>query len=60
MITNTQLISSLNNLPENVTIDQVIDRLIYIEKIQKGIKDSKNEKVLTKGEAKKKLSRWIK
>ena len=60
MITKTQLISSLDNLPENVTIDQVIDRLIYIEKIQKGLDDSKNGRVNSKEEAKKKLSKWIK
>jgi len=60
MITKAKVISSLDNLPENVTIDQVIDRLIYIEKIQKGIEDSKNGRVNSKDDAKKKLSKWIK
>ena len=60
MITKTQLINSLDDLPENVTIDQVIDRLIYIEKVQKGIEDSKNGSVYSKEEAKKKLGKWIK
>ena len=60
MITKTQIINSLDNLPENITIDQIIDRLIYIEKIQKGIEDSENGRVYTKNEAKKKLGKWIK
>ena len=60
MITKTQIKNSLKSLPENLTIDQVIDKLIFIEKIQKGLNDSKNGKFNTKEEAKAKLSRWIK
>ncbi len=60
MITKTQILHSLDNLPENVSIDQVIERLIFIEKIQKGIDDSKNGRTNTKEEAKNKLGRWIK
>jgi hypothetical protein len=50
----------LDNLPENVTVDQVIDQLIFIEKIQKGLDDSKNGHINSKEEAKEKLSKWIK
>lgn len=60
MITKTQLISSLDTLPENLTIDQVIDHLLFVEKVQKGLSDSANERVNTKEEAKKKLSKWLK
>ena len=60
MITKTQIKNSLNNLPENLTVDQVIDRLIYLEKIQKGLDDSKSGHTNSKEEAKQKLSRWIK
>ncbi len=60
MITKTQIWNSLENLPENVTIDQVIDRLIFIEKVQKGLDDSNNNKINTKEEVKKKLAKWLK
>lgn len=60
MITKTLLINSLDSLPENVTIDEVIDRLIFLEKIQKGLEDSKNGRVYSKEEAKNKLNKWIK
>lgn len=60
MITKTQLINSLESLPENLTIDQVIDHLLFIEKVQKGMSDSENQRVNTKDEAKKKLSKWLK
>lgn len=41
MITKTQIIHSLEKLPESLTVDQMIDHLIFLEKIQKGIDDSK-------------------
>ncbi|MBE9469054.1 MAG: hypothetical protein IMY72_12145 [Bacteroidetes bacterium] len=59
MITKTQIKNSLDSLPENVSIDELIDHLIFIEKVQKGIDDSKNGKINSKEEAKKKLKKWI-
>ena len=60
MITKTQIIDSLSNLPENLTIDQVIDHLVVIEKIQKGLEDSANGQVYSKEQAKDKLKKWLK
>ena len=45
MITKTQIINSLNKLPENLTIDQIVDHLIFIEKVQKGLDDSANGQI---------------
>lgn len=60
MITKSQLINSLDQLPENLTIDQVVDHLIFIEKVQKGLEDSINGRINTKEEARLKLNRWLK
>ncbi len=60
MITKTQLINSLDRLPENLTIDQVVDHLIFVEKVQKGLDDSANGRTNTKEEAKQKLKKWLK
>lgn len=60
MITKTHLLSTFDKLPENLTIDQVIDHIIFVEKVQKGLEDSENGRVYTKEEAKKKLGKWLK
>jgi len=60
MLTKTQIIDSLNNLPENVTIDQVIEHLVVVDKIQQGLNDSAEGKVYSKEEAKAKLKKWLK
>jgi hypothetical protein len=60
MITKTQLIHTLDKMPENITIDQVIDQLIFLEKVQKGLDDSANGRIKTKDQAKEKLNKWFK
>jgi len=60
MITKTHLISSLEKLPENLTINQVIDHIIFMEKVQRGLDDSANGRVHSKEEARKKLGKWLK
>ena len=57
MITKTQIINSLDKLPENLTIDQVIDHLIFVEKVQKGLDDSVYGRISTKEEARQKLNK---
>jgi hypothetical protein len=60
MLTKTYLINTFENLPENLTIDQVIDHIVFVEKVQKGLADSANGNVYTKEQAKEKLSKWLK
>jgi predicted transcriptional regulator len=60
MLTKTELINSLESLPENLTVDQVIDHIVFVEKVQKGIEDSEKGRISTKQEAQKILDKWLK
>ena len=60
MITKTQIFHSLDKLPENLTIDQVINHLIFVDKVQKGLNDSHDGNIYSKEETKKMLNRWLK
>ena len=60
MITKTQLRAVSDKLPETFTIDDVIDRLIFIEKVHVGLEQSQKNIVSTKIEAEEKLSKWLK
>lgn len=59
MITKTQIRNTLDSLPENVTIEQVIEHLIFLDKVQKGMEDSEKGRVNTVEEAKQKLNKWV-
>ena len=51
MITKSQIITALDKLPERMSIDQLVNHLIFVEKVQKGRRDSENGNVHTKEEA---------
>lgn len=53
------VIESINKLPDEFSIDEIIERLIIIEKIEKGRQDVKDNKVNTEEQAKAKLSKWL-
>ena len=60
MITKNQLQSVSDKLPDVFTIDDVIDQLIFVEKIQAGLEQSKLGIVNTTIQTEEKLSKWLK
>ncbi len=60
MLTKDKIIKSFDTLPDNLTIDQVIDRVIMLDKIEQGLKDVEDGNVFTTEEVKVKLSKWLK
>ncbi|MBW8333301.1 MAG: hypothetical protein K0M40_14845 [Prolixibacteraceae bacterium] len=59
MITKAQIVNTLDSLPENVTIEQVIEHLIFVDKVRKGLDDSEEGRINTVEEAKEKLKKWL-
>ena len=60
MLTKKEVIKSLQNLPSEFEAEEAIERIILLEKIRLGIEDSKQGKVLSREEARKRLSKWLK
>jgi predicted transcriptional regulator len=60
MLTKDKIKKSIDSLPDNLTVDQVIDRIIMLDKIEQGLKDIEAGNVYTTEEVKAKLSKWLK
>ncbi len=60
MITKKKLKEQLKTLPENFSIDELIDRLIFIEKVENGMKQSDNKDVISENEMDKEIEKWFK
>ncbi|MCX6233907.1 MAG: hypothetical protein NT175_04170 [Bacteroidetes bacterium] len=60
MLTKENVIKTVSKLPDNFSLDELIDKLIFIDKVQKGLEESLADKVYSKEEAKKRLSKWLK
>ena len=53
------VIEIISKLPEEVSVDEIIERLIVLEKIERGQQQVKEGKVNTEDEAKAKLAKWL-
>jgi Zn-dependent alcohol dehydrogenase len=60
MLTKEKLRKSLNKLPETFTIDELIDKLIFIEKVEEGLDQSKEGKVISNEDVKDIIEKWSK
>jgi hypothetical protein len=60
MLTKEKVISSLNDLPDTFSMDELIDKLILLQKIETGLDQSKKGEVFSAEEAKEMLKLWSK
>ena len=60
MLTKEKLNKTINNLPDSFTIDELIDQLIFIEKVEEGIKQSEEGKVVSNDDVKQMIDKWSK
>ncbi len=59
MLTKEKIKNSIDSLPDNWKIDQVIDQLILLDKVEQGLKDIEDDNVFTSEEVKSKLNKWL-
>lgn len=60
MIKKSEIIQTLENLPDEVSVDELIDRIIFINKVETGKRQSEKGEVFSTDEAKKRLKKWLK
>lgn len=60
MITKMKLKEQIDSFPEQFSIDELIERLILIEKIEIGKMQSENNQIISESELDKELDTWFK
>lgn len=60
MLTKEKVLQSLQDLPDTFSMDELIDRIILINKIEMGLEQVKNGKIYTSDQARDKLKQWLK
>jgi len=57
----SKVIETLDSLPDEFSADELIDRIIFIEKVEKGLQDVKEGKTLSHEEVKARVDhKWLK
>ncbi|MCK9414201.1 MAG: hypothetical protein M0Q53_18010 [Prolixibacteraceae bacterium] len=60
MLTKDKLNKTIQSLPDSFSIDQLIDQLIFMEKVELGYQQSEEGKVISNEDAKMIIDKWSK
>ena len=58
MLTKEIVNKTVNILPDSFTIDELIEQLIFIEKVKEGIQQSEDNKVVSNEDVKLMIDKW--
>jgi len=59
MINKTQVKEQLDLLPDEFNAEELIEKLLLVEKIERGLKQSKNNETLTENQLDDELKSWF-
>jgi hypothetical protein len=59
MTTKEKVINGIKNLPDTVDIDDILDQIILVEKIEKGIDQSNKNQVVSDDELENRVGKWL-
>lgn len=59
-MTKSKLKEILNDLPEKFSVDDLIDRIVLLQKIEVGLEHSKKGLTYSTAKAKLRLKKWLK
>ena len=60
MLTKDRLHKTIDRLPDDLTVDRIINELILLDKIDQGLSDVNQGKIYSTEEVKNKLNKWLK
>ena len=60
MLTKKKVLATLKDLPEKFSSEDLIDRIILLDKIEVGLSQSKNGKTYSLKQVETKLKKWLK
>ena len=58
-MTKEQLLSSIQDLPDSFDPEQLIERIIALQKVEEGLEQIRQGDVVTVDQAKSRLTKWL-
>ena len=60
MLTRAQIYHTMEKFPEPFPVEQLIEQLVFIQKVERGLEQSRNGQINSKEQTKNKISKWLK
>jgi len=59
MLTKTNVIRTITKFPDHFSVDELVDKMILLDKIEKGMRQAENKQVISDEELDKKIDEWL-
>jgi predicted transcriptional regulator len=59
MLTKEKVKKTIDRLPDSFTVDQVVEELVVLDKIEKGLKEVEEGKVYSTQQVQDQLKKWL-
>ncbi|MHA3788109.1 hypothetical protein ACX0HA_07860 [Flavobacterium hauense] len=60
MLTKEKIIEAIKDMPNKFSVDDLLDRIMLLQKIEIGLEQSDSGNVMSTDEAKQRLQKWLK
>ncbi|MGB5404554.1 MAG: hypothetical protein WBN13_11310 [Robiginitalea sp.] len=60
MLTKQKVIETISNFPDTFSIDELIEKLIFLEKVERGMLQSENGESISEKELDQEMKKWFK
>jgi predicted transcriptional regulator len=60
VLTKERMLKAIEGLPEDATVEDAMERLYLLYKIEQGLADIEAGRTITQEEARQRLARWLK
>lgn len=60
MTTKEKVLQAVNNLPDDASIEDAMDRLLLLAKIERGLQQADSEQTIAHSEVKERMAKWLK
>lgn len=59
MTTKDRVLHAVQDLPEDSSIEDVMERLLFMAKVERGVQQSDAGKTVTHGQVREKMAKWL-
>lgn len=60
MLTKSKLKEQIENMPDEFTLDELVERLVFVNKVESGLKDSQLGNKISEQELENEIKKWFK
>lgn len=60
MLSKSNVIKTITKFPDHFSVDDLVDKMILLDKIEKGMLQADNKQIISDEELDKKIEEWLK